>query len=136
MGKVNSYEDLNVYKLLVELHLEIDNLTLKFPSFERFELGSQIRRSSNSIPANLAEGWNSRHIAVCIEGISRAQGELRETTHHLRIAYRKKYLSETQYQNLIDRYSVAGKMLRNLERAISSKRQNLKLENGEILLCH
>ena len=48
MGKkrIKSYEDLEVYKRLCDLHLEISQLSLKFPKFELYELGSQIRRSS------------------------------------------------------------------------------------------
>jgi four helix bundle protein len=45
---------------------------------ELFELGSQLRRSSNSALANIAEGWNNKHTNIYLEGINRAQGELRE----------------------------------------------------------
>jgi len=60
--KIESFEDLEVYQRLFELHLEIHELSLTFPKFELRELGSQIRRSSNSAPANLAEGWSNKHI--------------------------------------------------------------------------
>jgi len=69
---IRSFEDLDVYQKLVELHLEINELSLKFPKFELYELGSQIRRSSNSAPANLAEGWSNKHINIYLEGINRA----------------------------------------------------------------
>ncbi len=72
--KIRSYEDLEVYQKLVSLHLEIHALTLTFPKFEMYELSSQLRRSLNSAPANLAEGWNNKHINICLEGINRAQG--------------------------------------------------------------
>lgn len=116
--EVRSFEDLRVYTRLVELHLEIHRLTLGFPRYEMYELGSQLRRSSNSIPANLAEGWNNRHLNVYIEGINRSLGELRETTHHLLIAFRKGYLSETTFQSLKDRFAECGKMLRGLQRSL------------------
>ena len=96
-GEIRSFEDLEVYRKLCELHLEINELSLKFPKFELYELGSQIRRSSNSIAANIAEGWNNKHINIYLESINRAQGELQETRHHLYIAYRKEYLSEEIY---------------------------------------
>lgn len=48
-------EDLKVYQRLCELHIEICELTRKWPSHEQFELSPQIRRASNSAPANLAE---------------------------------------------------------------------------------
>lgn len=62
--KIQSFEDLKVYQKLCELHIEVHELTLTFPDFEKYELGSQLRRSSNSAPANLAEGWNNKHKSI------------------------------------------------------------------------
>jgi four helix bundle protein len=117
-GEIKSFEDLEVYRKLCELHLEINELSLEFPKFELHELGSQIRRSSNSIAANLAEGWNNKHINIYLEGINRAQAELQETKHHLYMAYRKKYLSEEIYREYFEKYSECGKMLRGLEQSL------------------
>lgn len=97
---IKSFEDLNVYKKLCELHLEISNISLSFPKFELHELGSQIRRSSDSIAANIAEGWNNKHINIYLEGINRSLGELQETKHHLYVAFRKGYLDEKVYQRI------------------------------------
>lgn len=72
--KINSYKDLEVYQKLCDLHLEVYRITLSFPNFEKYELGSQLRRSSNSAPANLAEGWNNKHINMYLEGINRSLG--------------------------------------------------------------
>jgi four helix bundle protein len=87
---INSFEDLKVYKKLCELHLKINDLSMTFPRFELHELGSQLRRSSNS---NIAEGWNNKHVNIYLEGINRSMGELRETKHHLNIDFRKGYLT-------------------------------------------
>ena len=119
-AEVASFEDLIVYRKLVELHLEVDRVTMRFPRYELYELGSQLRRSSNSIPANLAEGWNNRHTNVYIEGINRGLGELRETTHHLLVAYRKGYLREATYEDFKDRFEECGRMLRGLQRSLES----------------
>src|SRR5437870_9386942 len=62
MGDYFRVEDLAVYQKLCDLHIEIDNLTRKWPPEERFELSSQIRRCSNSSPANLAEKHSDRHV--------------------------------------------------------------------------
>jgi len=99
MGKkiIESFEDLEVYQKLNELHLDVHKLTLTFPKFELHELGSQLRRSSNSAPANLAEGWNNKHINIYLEGINRALSELRETVPHLTVAYKKEYFSKEVY---------------------------------------
>lgn len=116
--EIKSFEDLDVYQKLVQLHLEVHELTLTFPKFELYELGSQLRRSSNSGPANLAEGWNNKHINIYLEGINRALGELRETKHHISMAFNKKYLSKERYDDLTTRYDECGKMLRGLEQSL------------------
>ena len=116
--KIETFEDLKVYQKLCELHLEISQITLTFPPFELYELGSQLRRSSNASPANIAEGWNNRHINIYLEGINRSMGELQETLHHLRMAYRKGYLIEDDHQNYRGRYLESARMLRGLERSL------------------
>ncbi len=102
MGKkrIKSFEDLEVYQKLCELHLEVNELTFTFPSFELFELGSQLRRSSNSAPANIAEGWNNRHINMYLEGINRAHAEIRESKHHLKMVFKKIILKKINLMTL------------------------------------
>lgn len=120
--RIGSVEDLEVYRKLCSLHLDVHNFSLKFPKFEMYELGSQLRRSSNAVPANLAEGWNNKHTNIYLEGINRAFGELRETLHHLRMASQKGYLQDTVHRNLASRYEECGRMLRGLERALVRQR--------------
>lgn len=55
-----SYQDLEVYKDSFEMFLLTHELSKKLPKFEMFELGSQIRRSSDSIPSNIVEGYGRR----------------------------------------------------------------------------
>jgi four helix bundle protein len=57
-------EDLLVYQKLCDLHIEIDGLTQQWPTSERYEPASQIRRCSNSSPANLAEKHSDRHVRI------------------------------------------------------------------------
>jgi len=118
MAKVSKVGDWKVYRRLVELHLRVHDLSLTFPKFELYELGSQVRRSSNSAPANLAEGFNNKHRNIYLESISRALGEIRETQHHLMIAHRKQYVSEPAYQELVQEYNECSRMLRAIERSI------------------
>jgi len=118
--KIESYEDLEVYQRLCELHLEVNEMTFDFPKFELFELGSQLRRSSNSAPANIAEGWNNKHTNIYLEGINRAQGEIRETKHHIKMAFKKRYIGEPRYEDLTSRYDECGRMLTGLENSLTS----------------
>ncbi len=121
--KIESFEDLEVYQKLCDLHLEMNEVSLRFPQFELFELGSQLRRASNSSPANIAEGWNNRHINIYLEGINRAMGELQETLHHLRMAFRKGYFSEKDHEGYRSRYLESARMLRGLERSLMASKR-------------
>ena len=60
------YRDLKVYQLAYRLATEIFNETKRFPSDERYSLTDQIRRSSRSIPANIAEAWKKRIYSKCL----------------------------------------------------------------------
>lgn len=124
MGKkpINSFRDLEVYQKLVQLHLDVSEMTLRFPKHELYELGSQLRRASNSAPANLAEGWNNKHTKIYLEGISRAIGEIQEAGHHVDVARRKGYLDDSQHQELAARYTECGKMLWGLAAAVERSR--------------
>ena len=94
MGDYMRVEDLDVYQKLCRLHIEVCQLSRHWPADERFELTSQVRRASNSAPANLAEKHSDRHLRNKIEGVNRARGEVLETIHHLYIASLKDYLAK------------------------------------------
>ena len=116
--KIDSYKDLEVYKKLYTLNHEMYELTLTFPSFEKYELGSQLRRSANAGPANIAEGWNNKHINLYIEGINRALSEIHETEHHLYVASQRNYLDKEKLNYFIKAYNECGRMLKGLSRSL------------------
>jgi four helix bundle protein len=60
MNPYHGYRDLKVYQLAYQLALEIHEITKSFPKEEKYSLTDQIRRSSRSIPTNLAEAWKKR----------------------------------------------------------------------------
>jgi four helix bundle protein len=110
--------DLVVYNRLCDLHLEICVLSAGWPLHERHELASQVRRSSNSAPAQLAERHADRHLRNKIEGVNRARAESAETIHHLHIAHRKGYLPAHTFAALCERYEECVRMLNALERTL------------------
>jgi len=114
-------EDLQVYKKLYILALEVHKLTMTFPKHEMYELGSQLRRSSNSPPANLAEGFDNKHTNIYLESISRGNGEIRETIHHLRMAFSKEYLNREKLDYFVDKYEECSRMLYGLEKSLLKK---------------
>jgi four helix bundle protein len=119
MSQLTSFRDLRVYQKLKALHLEVHGESLAFPTFEMYELGSQVRRSSNSAPAQIAEGWGSRHTNMYIEAINRAMGEVRETQHHLDTAKAKQYLTPERFAGLDEGYDHCGRMLERLHQSLS-----------------
>ena len=116
-------EDLEVYNKLFQLVLEVHELTMTFPKFELYELSSQLRRSSNSAPANVSEGFGNKHTNIYLEGISRAQGEIREAIHHLKVANAKKYLSNEKLEMFVNQYEECSKMLYGLEQSLLRTRK-------------
>lgn len=131
MATVNSFRELRVYQELRRLHLVVHERSLLFPKFEMYELGSQVRRSSNAAPAILAEGWGSRHTNIYLEAINRSKGEVRETQHHLDIAHAKAYLDNTQWGELDSAYEACDRMLERLHERLSEWRDSTRMP-GEV----
>lgn len=111
-------EDLHVYQKLCQLHIEVCDLSHGWPAEERYELGSQVRRSSNSSPAQLAEKNDDRHIRNKVEGINRSRGETGETIHHLFMAKLKGYITSDSYTSFRERYKECIRMLNGLEKSL------------------
>ena len=111
-------EDLQVYQRLCQLHIEVCDVSHGWPAEERYELGSQVRRSSNSSPAQLAEKNDDRHLRNKIEGVNRSRGEAAETVHHLHMAKLKGYIKADQYGIYRERYRECIRMLNGLEKSL------------------
>ena len=118
MAEYMRIEDLHVYQKLCMLHIEVCQVSKLWPADERYELGSQVRRSSNSSPANLAEKHSDRHVRNKIEGVNRARGEALETVHHLYVAMLKQYITQQNYNDYRERYLECIRMLNGLERTL------------------
>ena len=111
-------EDLDVYQKLCKLHIDVCDLSHEWPAEEKYELGSQVRRSSNSSPAQLAERHSDRHIKNKIEGVNRSRGEAAETIHHLYMAKLKAYISDKIFQSFKSRYKECIRMLNGMEKSL------------------
>ena len=110
--KIYQYEELNVYKLAFELQQEIFLLTKSFPKEELYSLTDQIRRSSRSIGANVAEAWQKRrYVAHFISKLTDSDSEQAETRHWLKTALECGYLSKDQEAELQKKYADLGGML-------------------------
>lgn len=106
------YRDLKVYKLSYQLTLEIFEVTKMFPKDERYSLTDQIRRSSRSIPANLAEAWKKRRYEKAfVSKLIDCAGEGGETEVWLDFSKDFGYISSDKYEDLMNRYDEVNRML-------------------------
>ena len=60
MSDFKSYKDLDIYTISLDLFLKVHPKTLQLPKYELYELGSQLRRSSDSVVSNIVEGYGRR----------------------------------------------------------------------------
>ena len=112
---MSGHKSLRVYQLSYQLAMEIFHLSKKFPPEERYSLTDQIRRSSRSVPANIAEGYRKRQYPkVFANKMSDADGEATETTVWLDVAKDCDYIEMADYQKLMNNYEEVGKMLGNM----------------------
>lgn len=110
--RVQSYRELDVYKLAFDLQQEVFRISRDWPPEEKYALTDQVRRSSRAIGANLAEAWaKRRYPAHFLNKLTDSDGELQETCHWLRTAHACKYLTDHIYETLCAQYSDLGKML-------------------------
>jgi len=114
MNRVSSHRDLDVWRLAMDLVVDIYRVSAAFPRDERFGLTSQIRRAAASVPANIAEG-NSRSTRKDYAAfVSIAKGSLAETETFLLLAIRLGYTTEARVTAELALLTRVSKMLRSL----------------------
>ena len=81
---MKSYKDLDVYNLGLELFYIVHQKSLKLPKYELYELGSQVRRSSDSAVTNIVEGYGrKRYKADFIKFLTYSYASCLETVFHI-----------------------------------------------------
>lgn len=109
---MRGHRDLKVYQLAYKLAMEIFNESKTFPKEERYSLIDQIRRSSRSVVANIAEGFRKRRYPnMFISKLADADGEATETQVWLDFGYDCGYLSKERHDELVSGYEEIGRML-------------------------
>jgi four helix bundle protein len=110
---MNSYRDLEIFIESERLAIEVHNISLTFPKFELFEEGSQLRRSSKSIPANIVEGYGrKRYKADLIKHLVISHSECDETLFHLNMTHKTgSFKDEEKFVELTTAYVQLSKKL-------------------------
>ena len=110
--EMHGFRDLIVFQKSYALALEIFEASKSFPKEEKFSLTDQIRRSSRSIPVNIAESWAKRiYPKAFMSKVSDALGEEFETEVWLNMAYDMKYLDTDTHDQFMSKYNEIRKML-------------------------
>jgi four helix bundle protein len=105
MAIAKSHRELRVYQLAFESAAQIHEVTKKFPSEEKFSLIDQIRRSSRSVCANIAEAWRRRKYPKnFVSKLTDLDSEATETSVWLDFALHFGYLTPEQHKKLSDHY--------------------------------
>ncbi|HBE16665.1 MAG TPA: four helix bundle protein [Cyanobacteria bacterium UBA11149] len=102
----NNHEDLAIFKLAFANAMEIFEISKKFPVEERYSLTDQIRRSSRSVCANLAEAWRKRRYkAAFIAKLNDCEAEASETQVWIKFAVKCSYMKIEQGRQLYGSYN-------------------------------
>lgn len=110
---IRTHRDLDVYQMAFEIAMQIFEESKSFPKEERYSLTEQVRRSSRSVCANIAEAWRKRRYeASFISKLSDAEAEAAETQVWLEFGFKCGYLSEETARELSTAYdNILGKIV-------------------------
>lgn len=118
--KINSFKDLDTWKVSHKVTLEIYKLSRNFPKDEKFGITSQIRRASSSVTANIAEGWGRYHYADKIRFYYQARGSNTEVQNFLILAKDLGYCSKKKFNEtfsfVIESLKVINGLIRSVEK--------------------
>ena len=122
-GNAKSFEDLEVFQRAYRVSLEIHQASLTFPAIEQRALADQLRRSSKSVCANVAEGFAKQSVSTAEfkRFLSMAIGSSDEMRVWIRYCYDLGYIDEGVWQEWRGRYQEISRMLQGLHREARSK---------------
>ncbi|MBI5215527.1 MAG: four helix bundle protein [Ignavibacteriae bacterium] len=115
---MQGYKKLQIYQMAHQLAVRVHTMSLSLPSFERYEEGSQVRRSSKSVSSNIVEGHALRKYKnEFLHYLFRAYGSCEETIEHLELLFDTKSLKDEQvFKGLHLEYNnLCGKILRFIQ---------------------
>jgi four helix bundle protein len=110
-----NFRESKVFKLAFELAMEIFEVSKQFPKEEKYSLTDQIRRSSRSVCANIAEAYRKRlYPAHFVAKCSDSDAENSETQVWLLLCFRCNYISEEAFEKLNDKSEEVGRLISHM----------------------
>jgi four helix bundle protein len=113
-SEVRSYRDLQVWRKGIDLVKAVYTLTRKFPKFETYGLADQLRRSSVSIPSNIAEGQARQHTGEFRQFLHTALGSVAEVDTQTVIALELGYITSQEAADVEQHLTEIRKMIYTL----------------------
>ncbi len=115
-----SYRDLEIYQTAFDLAIRVHKLSLRLPSFEKYEQGSQVRRSSKSIKDLIVEGYGRRkYKAEFIKFLIYAQSSCDECTGQIETII-ELYPKQNEWLELLEKYDTLGKQINSFIRYVEN----------------
>lgn len=112
MGEIKSYKDLLIWQKGIDIVCMTYKLASSFPKDELYALSSQIKRSSVSIPSNIAEGYGRQSTQSYIQFIKIARGSLCELETQLLVASKLDFINDEKlFLELSDQITEESKMI-------------------------
>ena len=119
-----SYRDLEIYQLSHRLGVDIHHFSLKLPKFELYETGSQLRRASKSISANIVEGYGRRRYkAEFIRFLVYSHSSCNEAIEWLEYIRDCHTQMQIQAEPLIDQLNLLGGKINRFIQAVENRHQ-------------
>ena len=125
-----TFEDLEVYQMAREFRKAMYGVTRRLPSFEKFELASQIRRAAVSLTNNLAEGHGRYHFLEQIRFTLIARGSLEELMDDLNVCEDENYLAAPEIADLKQKAWQVHRVMAGYLRYLRERKQ------GESMALH
>jgi four helix bundle protein len=132
MNHYKGYKDLDCYKKSRELRMFISVLVKKFPMDEKFHLIAQVKRSSRSVTANIAEGYGRYTYTDTRNFFIIARGSATETMEHLATAFDEKYINEDELQTGEEKCETAFKLINGYIAYLDRSKKEMAAQKGQM----
>ena len=121
MARISTFRDLIAWQKAMELAEGVHRACLSLPTTQRFEMGSQLRRSSTSVPSNIAEGFSRRSRGTYRHHVAIAIGSDAEVQTQLELCRRLELLDGRVIDSLVALALEVGRLLFGLWRSLTVK---------------
>lgn len=119
--KIERFSDLTVWQEAHKLALSVYRFTGGFPAREKFGIVGQVRRSSSSICANIAEGFGRRTTRELLRSLQIARGENEETRYFLILSRDLGYIQAADFDKANEQCDIVAKLINALSSSLNER---------------